>query len=136
MDSHRPLCTRQPHPKIQPSRHASTEITEEEAAVLREGPTSLSAHSTRAVNLLDEMAISDEQGKYSMETQELVDLLRRTVKAITTQPAPPRDLSNSIRLQRKPEGCGMPPIEASVAAIRIAQGISPSAALAYMGCLG
>lgn len=98
----------------------------DEGTVLPEGPISLSAHSTRAITLLDTMAGAGGQGEYSLETQELIESLRQIVKAIKTPPAVAPTAMMSIRMQQKPASFEMPPIQASVAAIRAAQGRHPS----------
>lgn len=90
----------------------------DEGTTLPEGLTSFSAHSTRAITLLDTMSLSGAsgQGGYSLETRELVESLKKIVKAIE---APPILAVTRAQMQQKPE---MPPIQASVAAIRAAQG--------------
>lgn len=102
--------------------------------VIIEGPTSLSAHSTMAIGFLDRVAGADSQrGCHDMETQELLDGLKQIVQAIKTQhtyastshePGPKDNCRIAIRQpsDQNPDGCSMPPIQASVAAIRKAQG--------------
>lgn len=106
--------------QTQPSHAGPGPEQADDGAGMLEGPTSLSAHSSRAINVLDQMAGIDDQDTHSMEARELVESLRRIVKAIKAQPSPPsRDTYTISTLQQRP---AMPPIEASVAAIRNAQG--------------
>lgn len=95
-----------------------------EAGVAVEGLTSLSAHSTMAIGFLNKVAGETRQGKDSAETQELLDALKHIIQAIKTQYASPRTdfTSSRLPLQQKTGGSSMPPIEASVAAIREGQG--------------
>ncbi|CAI6019922.1 unnamed protein product [Clonostachys chloroleuca] len=95
----------------------------EPSLVMVEGPTSLSAHSKMAIGFLDRVAVVDRERGYNFDTRELLDDLDQIVQAIKA----PQAMSNCYpdmgvqQLNQFPKACAMPPIEASVAAIRGAQ---------------
>jgi hypothetical protein len=90
---------------------------------MAEGPTSLSAHSKMAIGFLDRVAVVDRERGYNFDTRDLLDDLDQIVQAVKA----PQTMSNCYpdidvqQLNQFPKACAMPPIEASVAAIRGAQ---------------
>ena len=124
---------------ILPARMASRSTTASPAAqvsysigqketdrMAMEGPSSLSAHSTMAIDFLDKVAGADRSSGYNIETRELLDSLRQIVHAIKTQSSFAEGLFLFARPSAplKPHSSTMPPIEAVVAAIRRAEGKS------------
>uniref|UniRef100_A0A8H7K2C0 Zn(2)-C6 fungal-type domain-containing protein n=1 Tax=Bionectria ochroleuca TaxID=29856 RepID=A0A8H7K2C0_BIOOC len=95
----------------------------EPSLVMAEGPTSLSAHSKMAIGFLDRVAVVDRERGYNFDTRDLLDDLDQIVQAVKA----PQTMSNCYpdidvqQLNQFPKACAMPPIEASVAAIRGAQ---------------
>ncbi|PKS12634.1 hypothetical protein jhhlp_000842 [Lomentospora prolificans] len=88
-----------------------------------EGSSSLSAHSSLAIDFLHKVAGADRQRGYTFETRELLDSLHNIVDAMKTLRQSPESLF-TLALPSAPVGhedCTMPPIQAAVAVIRKAQ---------------
>ncbi|OAL20934.1 hypothetical protein AYO20_11461 [Fonsecaea nubica] len=117
-------------PIHQPS--AATELIGEAEATL-EGPTSLIGHSRMAIGFLDMVAGVDRRKGFDFDTGELLNTLNQIVQALRMQDeSPPGDRPATAGLPSHRNAEGMPPIAASVAAIRNAQDyIILNAALSY-----
>ncbi|CAH0047733.1 unnamed protein product [Clonostachys solani] len=95
----------------------------ESSLVMAEGSTSLSAHSKMAMGFLDRVTVVDRERGYNFDTKDLLDDLDQIVQATKA----PQAMSKCYpdmgvqQLNQFPKACAMPPIEASVAAIRGAQ---------------
>ncbi|VUC26615.1 unnamed protein product [Clonostachys rosea] len=95
----------------------------EPSMVMAEGLTSLSAHSKMAIGFLDRVAVVDRERGYNFDTKDLLEDLDQIVQAIKAPQGIVNCFPNTggLQLNHFPKACSMPPIEASVAAIRGAQ---------------
>ncbi|SPJ72628.1 uncharacterized protein FTOL_02357 [Fusarium torulosum] len=100
----------------------STGPKEGEGLVL-EGGSSLSAHSTLAIDFLDRVAGADRRKGYEFETRELLDSLRQIVHVTKAQPPDAGGLFSFARPSAplRPKPATMPPIKVAAAAIRSAE---------------
>ncbi|KAL2834815.1 hypothetical protein BJY01DRAFT_223918 [Aspergillus pseudoustus] len=105
--------------KVEPGPECGTNRVE----VLK-GQSSLSAHSSFAVDFLQK-AVGTEQGNASeSEFRALLDTLSPIVGAFTSQPVRPTPLFPFARsgLNGNSQGIEMPPIQTAVALLRLAEG--------------
>lgn len=111
-------------------RSPNTEATagsEQEYGMKRiaEGQSSLSAHSTLAIDFLRKVAGADRQRGHNFETRELLDSLHQISDAIKTQRLSPDGLLTLGRPSApagREDSSSMPPIQAAVPVIQKAQG--------------
>lgn len=115
------------------SQHATTSPATETSfptgqkdgeGLVLEGGSSLSAHSTLAIDFLDRVAGEDRRKGHGFETQELLDSLRQIVHVTKAQPPHAEGLFSFARPSAplQPEPATMPPIKVAAAAIRSAEG--------------
>jgi hypothetical protein len=113
------------HVTASPATGASfpTGQREGEGLVL-EGGSSLSAHSTLAIDFLDRVAGADRRKGFDFETRELLDSLRQIVHVTKAQPPYAGGLFSFARPSAplRPKPATMLPIKVAAAAIRSAEG--------------
>ncbi|KAI9146718.1 ATPase [Paramyrothecium foliicola] len=111
---------------IQEAGHGPKAISaQQEGLAPEEGPSSLSAHSSFAIDFLHHFASTDQGNGLNIETQELLDSLRQIVSALKGQPPSPALLfpfANPKVSQSHTSG-QMPPIQTTVSTIHRAQGL-------------
>nr|XP_036577733.1 fungal specific transcription factor domain-containing protein [Colletotrichum truncatum]KAF6784792.1 fungal specific transcription factor domain-containing protein [Colletotrichum truncatum] len=97
---------------------------QEEGHAPEEGPSSLSAHSSFAIDFLHHFASSDGDSGLGIETQGLLESLRQIVNALKDQPLSPALLFPMAKsgVSEGHEPGHMPPIQAAVEIIQKAQG--------------
>lgn len=130
------------HVTPSPATEASVPAGQNEGqGLVLEGGSSLTAHSTLAIDFLDKVVGADRRKGYNFETRELLDSLRQIVHATKAQPLHAESLFSfaqpSAPQRLKPST--MPPIQVAAAMIRKAEGAfshvrypSPSTLLAYI----
>lgn len=113
------------HVTASPAPEASLATGQQDGeGLVLEGGSSLSAHSTLAIDFLDRVAVEDRRKGHDFETRELLDSLRQIVHVTKAQPPHADGLFSFARPSApvRPDSTTMPPIKLAAAAIRNAEG--------------
>lgn len=120
-----PVRVASQHATPSPATGASFPTGQKEGeGLVLEGGSSLSAHSTLAIDFMDKVAGADRSKGYDIETRELLDSLRQIVHATKAQLPYAEGLFPFARLSAplRPKPSTMPPIQVVAAVIRRAGG--------------